>query len=511
MDEQLEPRNAQRIAPILWQGRFSILASVVVMVALAALYTARASKVYEATAILQVSIPDQTGSSDTTTANQGLAQNYATLLVSPGFLEEIRTHVDRGRLSTAKLESRLSANALPQTALVELHSTGSSPDAAQTLGREVAEEFLTNLQSEAATATALQQKAVESSIAEVSARITALQASATAAAPSTAAQISSLQASRQALVAQSATLVANDLAQGTSVSLSAPPAASATPTKPRKTLNLLVGLLLGLLLGVGIAWLRHVLRPGVKSAEEAVAVLGDVPVLASIPLKQNRKPGDPVLAEAYSILQTNLVFALRNQEFSMVTFVGSNPRVGKTSAVEGLADAAVRWGQNVLIVDGDMRAGTLSSRMGQGLHAGLAEVLEGSIELDDAIVALRPGLSLLPTQPSRIDPPSLLSGSRMRALSAEMRAQFDIVLIDSPPIATLADGLILASLSDAVVMVVRAALTTPNDLKAAATSLRQSRTPIAGLVVFEEQLVESYYPLPSKKGDPVKRDPAMHL
>lgn len=96
----------------------------------------------------------------------------------------------------------------------------------------------------------------------------------------------------------------------------------------------------------------------------------------------------------------------------------------------------------------------------------------------------------------------------MRALSAEWREKFDIVLIDSPPMADLADGLILASLSDAVVVVARTGLTKPTDLTAAAASLRQSQTPIAGLVVFEERPVESYYPL-SNERHAVAHDPAM--
>jgi receptor protein-tyrosine kinase len=310
------------------------------------------------------------------------------------------------------------------------------------------------------------------------------------------------------LIEQDANLVANGLAQGTSATLSAPPAASSSPIKPRRSLNLLAGLLLGLLLGVGLAWMRDVLRPGLRSADDAAALL-DVPVLASIPLRPQLGATDPVLPEAYDVLHANLFFAMRNQDLRVVTLVGPNPRVGKTSVVEGLANVAARGGRNVLIIDGDMRAGALSSRFRQGLHAGLVELLQGTVDLDEALVSLGPDLSLLPTRPSRINPPSLLSGSRMRVLTAELRERFDIVLIDSPPISGLADGLILASLSDAVVIVIRTGLTKPGDLIAAATSVHQSQTPIAGLVVFEERPVDSYYPVASEKG-PVVHDPAMY-
>jgi capsular exopolysaccharide synthesis family protein len=507
VEEQLEPRNTQRIAPIIWRGKSIILASVTVMLLLAFVYTAGSAKVYEATAILQVSIPNQLASANTTAADQGLAQNYAKLLVSRGFLEEIRPQV--GRLSTSQLESRLSASAITQTALVELHSTGPSPQAAQGLGRQVANAFLNALQSEANHQTTQQQSQIEQTIASLSARAAALERSPNANVPPASEQISSLLASRQALITQSATLVANGLAQGTSASLSAPPAASSSPVRPRTALNLIAGLLLGLLLGVGLAWLREILRPGLRSADDAAALL-DVPVLASIPLRPGLRAEDPVLPEAYDVLQTNLFFAMRHHDLRVLTLVGSNPRVGKTSVVEGLAAAAAGGSRNILVVDGDMRAGALSDRLVKGLQpgGGMADLLQGRIDLDEALISLGPGLSLLPTRPSQVNPPSLLSGTRMRALSAEWRERFDIVLIDSPPIADLADGLILASLSDAVVIVVRTGVTKPSDLTAAKASLRQSQTAIAGLVVFEERPVESYYPVTTARA-PVAHDPAM--
>lgn len=507
MEEQLEPENAQRIAPILWRGKFVILATVATMLLLDVIYTARSAKVYEATAIFQVSVPNQTINADTTSANQGLAQNYATLLISPGFLEKIRSKVGNGRLTAAELESRLSATALTQTALVELHSTGPSPGAAQALGRQVASAFLVDLASEASARTAQEQSEIQHNIASLSTQITALQASPSASTPPTSAQISSLQASQRALIAQSASLIVTGLAQGTSATLSAPPTASSSPIRPRRSLNLLAGLLLGLLLGVGLAWLREVLRPGLRSAEEAAALLS-VPVFASIPLRPKTSANDPALLEAYDILQTNLFLAMSRDDLRVVTFIGPNPRVGKTSAVEGLAKITTRGGRNVLIVDGDMRAGALSSRLGHGQRSGMVELLQGNVDLDEVLVPIESGLSLLPTRQSSINPPSLLSGERMRALSAELRERFDLVLIDSPPIAGLADGLILASLSDAVVMVIRAGLTKPTDLTAAAASLRQSQTAIAGLVVFEERPFESYYPAVEERAE-AARDPAM--
>ncbi len=509
-------RGDRRIWAVLWRGKYLIAISTIVMILLAVVLTLRSEKVYEATGIIQVSVPSQNSGQETTSTNQALAQNFATLLVSPGFLNAIRPKVAGGHLTTNELQGRLSASAVKETALVELHATGPSPRAAQTLASEVAGEFLVELQKETYAQTARQQAQIQATIANLSADVAKLRGSSTANVPPTSEQIASLEASRQALTTQSAGLVANALARGTSASLSAAPVASATPVRPRPLLNLLAGLFLGLVVGVALVWLREQLQPWLRSADEATAVL-DVPLLSSIPLRPALKEQDPILEESYEILRANL-FAASDASRRLITVIGPNPKVGKTATVEGLARVAARGGRNVLVIDGDMRAATLSSRLLRrtpsrsaplGSYQGLGDVLEGTAMLGDALIALEPGLTLLSTTPISANPSSLLSSSRMRALCAELRESFDMVLIDSPPLVGLADALILASVSDAVVIVARAGLTKPRDLSSVASSMQQSQTPIAGLVMFEERRVSEYYYPSQHDRSAVKRDPAV--
>lgn len=489
---EVEPITKQRIGPILWRGKWIIIASIVVMVALALAYTSSQSKVYQASGILAVAVPTTTpGGSDITATNEALAQNYSALLVSPGFLKQVRPQVDNGKLSVSKLQSRLTATAPAQSALVKLQATGSSTGQAERIAQQVITGFLANLQNNASSRTFQLQSQLQQSISSLNSQIGALNANPNPTTTTTE-QIASLRAARDALVSQNAGLVANGEAQGTSATEGAPPVASSTPISPKRSLNLIAGLLLGAVLGVGLAWLRELLRPAIHSAEDVTA-LADLPLLASIPLKSRLKPNDPSVAEAYGILQANLTFALRGDDMSVVTLVGFNPGVGKTSAIEGIARAGGRGERQLLIVDGDMRAATLSTRMGYSEQPGLSDVLQGRVTADDALVPVEEGLTLLPTMPARVNIASLLSGSRTFALMAELRERFDLVLIDSPPLSGLADGLILASQSDAVALVVRAGLTKPADVLSAMKSLRQNMTPIVGAVVFEELPVEAYY------------------
>jgi capsular exopolysaccharide synthesis family protein len=497
MDE-LEPIKKQRIGPLLWRERYVILASIVVMVGLAIAYTLTQPKVYQASGILQVNLPSPAGAaSDTTNADQALAQNYATLLVSPGFLSQIRSQVDGGRLSADAIASRLSTTALPQSALVQLQATGASPAEAQAIAQQVISGFLTHLQSTTSARTNQLAGRLQQQISQLSTQITQL--------PAGSEQTTSLRALRSQLISQEASLTATGTAQGTSVLESAVPQASGTPISPKRSLNILAGLVLGLVLGVGLAWARQALRPAIHSSEDVVGLV-DLPLLASIPLKSRLDPNDPSLPEAYGVLYANLSFALRTGDMRLIALVGYNPQVGKTSTVEGLARAATRGERQVLIVDGDMRAATLSGRFGHRDHPGLVDVLQGAVPLDAALVQVEAGLWLLPTRPARTNPAGLLAGNRTMSLLADLRERFDLVLLDSPPLSGLADGLILASLSDVVVLVVRAGVTKPADLAAATHGLLHNMTPIAGTVVFEELPDEPYYygspPKASKSASP---------
>ena len=483
----VDPTRAPRIWPVLWREKYVIALSAVVMVVLAFLYVHAATKVYQATGVLQVNLTTSTpGSIDVVTSNQADAQNYATLIVSPGFLSTIRARVDGGRHSVAGLEADLSATALTNSALVQVSANGPSPQAAQQMAQQVMTDFITFVQTSASQRTNQLQAQVNSRIVAVERQIAGL-----AKVPGAAAQISSLNSEKSALLAQSAILVANGLAQGTSVTESSAPIASSTPISPKKSLDLIAGLLLGLLLGIAVAWIRQALRPAFRSAEDVSASV-DQRLLATIPLSRSAGE-DPLVIEAYRVLEANLRLSMRRDSGRIAVVLGVDPQVGKTSTVEGLARVAGGNRGRMLIVDGDMRAATLSERFGCKHLPGLTDVLQGVISVEQAVRELAPNLWILPTRPARTNAASLLSGNRMFAAFHAMREQFDLVVIDSPPLTGLADGLLLASEADTVVVVVRTGVTKPSTLATGIEMLGSNRIPTSGLVVFDEVDVEPYY------------------
>lgn len=508
--------DERRLSTVLWRGKAIIAMTLVATLVVVAVGTAISPKVYRSTAVLQVGhgAVSKTGNESTLTAqqaSQGLAKQYATLLKSRSFLKRLSGRVGK---SADDLQSQLSAQAVPDTGLIELTLSGTSPAAASRLAGSTAAGFIDTLRADAQRQSDELQNQTQSQVRALSVRLRALGASD---APIVQAQRVSLRAAQAALTDQLASGVAQNITQG--VSLAAPPAAEDSPASPRPLLNVIAGIVLGLLLGIGLAYLRARIEPSLKSAEDAEDVVR-APVLASIPLRRRFSPQDLVLGEAYEMLRANIAFLFTDGAGHVITFASYSSGEGKTSTVQGLAAAAQRGGKPLLVIDGDIRTRELSLRLGHASSPGLSSILSdrdargsASIEaaLDRAIVELAPGLSLLPAGPAATNAPALLDNASMRRLIDELRDRYPLILIDSPPSGRLADAGILASFSDAIVIVARVGLTRREDLLAAVLNLSHTRTPISGLVVLEPRSVDRrYFGGPLASSDAPKRTAVGH-
>ncbi|MDX6490604.1 MAG: tyrosine-protein kinase [Gaiellaceae bacterium] len=512
--------DSQTSLEFLWRQKWIVLATLILTMTVTILLTLRMPKTYEAGAFIQV---DSVNSASTDPgsvlgvqqASQGLASSYATLISSPGFLAHIRPNVAGGRLSLGDLQSRVSTSVVSvnnvSTNLIKLTATGPLPASARDLARDVADAFVTSLRYSAVQAVNRQKAAIDAQIAELNKRIAFLRSRGTAGAD----ELSTQLATRNDLNLQKALVIANGISRGENVRLASEPTASAVAISPRPVFNAAVGFLLGLLAGIGLAWLRERLDVGLHGADEAEKVL-EVPNLATIPLIKGSTGGfhEPLTSEAYDVLRTNLVFLGVDQPLQVLTFTSFNPGEGKSSVVRGLARAAQRSGSTVLILDCDLRAGSLTQRLlGQASLPGLTNLIVSDVGLAGkgangavqtrvakAIVPLDKGLSLLPAGPLPPNPTGLLSSKALVDLMQGFRREYDLILVDSPPVANLADASLLASLSDGVVLVARVGLTKRKDLSVAASSLRHSPTPIVGAVVFERRPPGTgYYPSPARE------------
>ena len=187
--------------------------------------------------------------------------------------------------------------------------------------------------------------------------------------------------------------------------------------------------------------------------------------------------------EQYRTLRTQLFHAADKRRTQVLVVTSATAGEGKTSSALNLALAIAQSKEKrVLVVDGDLRRPNVAAYLGLRPKNGLEDVLEGKCRALDAVFCLDgQELYLLPVAQESRNPTELLSSGRLEATIEELRAWFDFILIDSPPVLPFADARLLANHSDALLLVVRAGLAPYETVEKAIEALPQDR--ILGVVL----------------------------
>jgi capsular exopolysaccharide synthesis family protein len=263
------------------------------------------------------------------------------------------------------------------------------------------------------------------------------------------------------------------------------------PVKPNVPLNLVLGILLGLGVGVGVALVQDQLDDTVRDQSEA-ARLADAPVLGAIPAfeRETARPaltsGGPqaVAVEAYRALRYCLDFVTQGERGRVILVTSPGQFEGKSTTVLNLARAVSLTGRRVILVDTDLRRSGLGRMVGAKGEKGVTDVLMGQASLQEALQRCRePGLRFLGSGKQVPHPTELLDSAAMRDLVAGLREEADLIIFDSPPVLAVADSLVLASLSDAVLMVCVAGQSHRYDLQLARGLLSRVGERVSGVVL----------------------------
>ena len=264
-----------------------------------------------------------------------------------------------------------------------------------------------------------------------------------------------------------------------------------TPSRPQKAKNILLALIVGLVGGIGLAIFREYLDNTVKSPTDIEGLTG-LPSLAVVPFlpglnghhgKLSRiareAAGQGVsgprvellayvqpksqISEAFRALRTSLLLSQAEHPPQVILVTSALPREGKTTAAVNLAVTLAQLGDRTLVMDADLRKPGIRRALNltSGKDAGLSSYLAGVSSLDEVTVA-HPAISnlaALTTGPVPPSPADLLSSHRMRETISDLRRRFKFIVIDSPPILAATDAVILSSLTDGVLLVVRSGAT----------------------------------------------------
>jgi polysaccharide biosynthesis transport protein len=258
------------------------------------------------------------------------------------------------------------------------------------------------------------------------------------------------------------------------------PAGDAVKIRPLPARNAVIGAVLGLLVGVALALLAEALDTRVWNVDEVRDRLG-LPILAQVPDPRptaNRQPvmlTDPwsIYAEPFRTLRTNLDLINRERGAKTMMFGSAGDREGKSTTLANLAAGLARSGRSVAVVDFDLRRPTQHRLFGVASTPGLSDVVLGNVTLGEALQTVafpnsegsdgQPGNGRAPVKgvvhvlaagPSMVDYELIGDGPVGRILQ-ELRARFDCVLVDTPPLLYVGDGLALSPQIDAMILVVR--------------------------------------------------------
>lgn len=283
------------------------------------------------------------------------------------------------------------------------------------------------------------------------------------------------------------------------------------PVSPKMLLLILAGLLSGAILGVMVVLFRQMPRSDVKDPDGLEARMG-VPVLAMIPRSQSlkkltdgNKTTDRLLTyidrnglsyEAIKSLRTYLMLGQPAQgkaravgadstRGQVILITGESPNVGKSFISANLAEAFSHLNRKILVIDADMRMGSLHSVFAVEQNFGLAEYLTQEADSVASITHTTTidNIDFIPRGQNAQDSSSLLASDRFSELMAELTGHYDYIIIDTPPVLAASDAVIISNYADTVLMVTKYDDALEGQLAYAIKQMHKANTKVDGIVI----------------------------
>lgn len=272
--------------------------------------------------------------------------------------------------------------------------------------------------------------------------------------------------------------------------------APSKPSKPRKTLIVAIAAVLAAIFGIGLTLLFEALNNTFKSTDDVENKL-NLPVLSIIPLvpKKNRNQvshlfeqgQDKRFCESVRTLRTSLVLADLGSPRRIVLVTSSVPGEGKSSIANNLAFSIAHI-EKVLLIDADLRRPTMARNFDFPVGSpGLANLIAGTAKLEDCIHTVG-DVDMIPAGMVPPNPQELLSSARLTKILELLKGRYQRIIIDSPPTQAVSDSMLLATISDALIYVVRAESTSIPMVQKGVGQLLQNNAPITGVVLNQVDL-----------------------
>lgn len=276
------------------------------------------------------------------------------------------------------------------------------------------------------------------------------------------------------------------------------------PVKPKKVLTVLIGFILGAIISIGAVLIQIFLRRGIESPEQleelGINVYATIPVSEYLSkkrvkgIKQSKLDGSEVFLilenpadiaiEALRGLRTSLHFAMMEARNNVLMISGASPNVGKTFISTNLAAIIAQTGKSVLFIDTDMRKGYVHKLFNSSNENGLSDVLVGKTSPSDAVRKLTDaGFDFIARGMVPPNPAELLMHHRFDSLIKWASANYDLVIIDTPPILAVTDAAIIGNYAGTTLLVARFEENTAKEIEVSIKRFENSGVTVKGCIL----------------------------
>lgn len=277
------------------------------------------------------------------------------------------------------------------------------------------------------------------------------------------------------------------------------------PIKPKKLQILILSIFLGGFLGTVLALLRNMLRTGVKDSTQIEREF-DLPVYATVPrspiqetrmsiLKKKKsipilavKHSDDIAIESLRSIRTAIHFALASAKNNIIMIAGPAPEVGKSFISTNLATIFAQSDKKVLLIDADMRRGYMHKYFDVEVKPGLSEFLSNQAELNQVIHQTEVnGLNVITRGKSPTNPSEMLGSQKFKKLLDELSQQYDHIIIDTPPILAVTDGIIISQYAGVNLLIARYSKSQMKELELSLNRFEQAGVKVNGFILNDIQ------------------------
>ncbi|ENX16340.1 hypothetical protein F895_01541 [Acinetobacter sp. CIP 64.2] len=277
------------------------------------------------------------------------------------------------------------------------------------------------------------------------------------------------------------------------------------PVKPQKLIVLILSLFMGIFIGVLIALIRNLFQTGVKDSAQIENEF-DLPVYATVPrspiqetrisiLKKKKsipilavKHSDDIAIESLRSIRTAIHFALSSAKNNIIMISGPAPEVGKSFVSTNLATIFAQSNKRVLLIDADMRRGYMHKYFNLEVTPGLSELLSQQVSLEHVLHKTNvENLDVISRGKSPTNPSEMLSSTFFKELLETLSPLYDHIIIDTPPVLAVTDGIIISQYAGVNLMIARYAKSQMKELELSVNRFEQAGVKVNGFILNDIQ------------------------